>query len=85
MDIPTAEMTKFAADAMLATEISFMIEIVNICEKVRADANQVRIGIGSDQLIGYSFIYPIAVYGRSCFPKDVKALTKITKENDYTV
>ena len=83
MDIRSAEMTKYAANAMLATKISFINEIANICERVGADANQVRIGIGSDKRIGYNFIYPGVGYGGSCFPKDVKALTKIAKENGY--
>ncbi len=83
MDIRSAEMTKYVANAMLATKISFMNEVANICELVDADVNQVRIGIGSDTRIGYSFIYPGSGYGGSCFPKDVKALKHIAHDNGY--
>ncbi len=84
MDIKSAEMTKYTANAMLATKISFMNEIANICERVGADVNQVRNGIGSDSRIGYSFIYPGCGYGGSCFPKDVQALAKTSKDHGYT-
>ncbi|MCH9813976.1 MAG: UDP-glucose/GDP-mannose dehydrogenase family protein [Epsilonproteobacteria bacterium] len=83
MDVRSAEMTKYAANAMLATKISFMNEMANICERVGADVNQVRHGIGSDTRIGYSFIYPGCGYGGSCFPKDVQALAKTAKDYGY--
>ena len=83
MDIRSAEMTKYAANAMLATKISFINEIAQICERVGADINKVRIGIGSDSRIGYSFIYPGCGYGGSCFPKDVKALEKTAIDIGY--
>ena len=85
MDIPSAEMTKYAANAMLATKISFMNDIANLCEIVGADVNNVRNGIGSDSRIGTKFIYAGAGYGGSCFPKDVKALIKTSDENHYSL
>ena len=83
MDVRSAEMTKYVANAMLATKISFMNEVANISELVGADVNKVRIGIGSDSRIGYSFIYPGSGYGGSCFPKDVKALKNTAKQHGY--
>ena len=83
MDMRSAELTKYAANAMLATKISFMNEMANIAERVGADIEMVRHGIGSDPRIGYAFIYPGAGYGGSCFPKDVQALARIAKQHGY--
>lgn len=84
MEPASAELTKYAANAMLATKISFMNELSNIAERLGADIEEVRLGIGSDPRIGYQFIYPGSGYGGSCFPKDVKALQHIAKEVGYT-
>jgi len=83
MGIRDAEMTKYAANAMLATRISFMNEVANICDRLNVDVEQVRKGIGSDSRIGYSFIYPGCGYGGSCFPKDVKALVQSAQQVDF--
>jgi UDPglucose 6-dehydrogenase len=83
MDIASAEITKYAANAMLATRISFINEIANLCDILGADINNVRKGIGSDSRIGSKFIYPGTGYGGSCFPKDVKAILKTAKDNGY--
>jgi len=83
MGIRDAEMTKYTANAMLATKISFMNEIANLCDRLGVDVENVRQGIGSDSRIGFSFIYPGCGYGGSCFPKDVKALVRTAMENDY--
>jgi len=83
MGIRDAEMTKYVSNAMLATKISFMNEIANLCDRLGVDVENVRLGIGSDSRIGYAFIYPGCGYGGSCFPKDVRALIHAANQNDY--
>lgn len=83
MGVRDAEMTKYVANAMLATKISFMNEVANLCDRMKVDVENVRVGIGSDSRIGYSFIYPGCGYGGSCFPKDVKALIRMSADYDF--
>jgi UDPglucose 6-dehydrogenase len=83
MDVRSSEMTKYASNAMLATKISFMNEIANLCDRVGADVERVRVGMSLDERIGPHFIFPGAGYGGSCFPKDVRALSRLGAENDY--
>jgi UDPglucose 6-dehydrogenase len=83
MDVKSAEMTKYAANAMLATKITFMNQIANLCDRMNADVAAVREGIGSDTRIGYDFLFPGVGFGGSCFPKDIKALVKTAEEHDY--
>ena len=85
MDAPSAEMTKYASNALLATKISFMNEIARLCTQVGADVSKVRNGVGADSRIGYPFLFPGVGYGGSCFPKDVRAICTLAKENGGTL